>query len=124
MAFGIAELGLRAHLDSRMMADPDGNRAGLALRPEFLQIDHVVGCFEHVAAHQPRPAHPQPLDAHIVDAGIGIVGHDMTAGDVMPRIAFVLAEGGKGQQVGGVALIDDIADRCVCRVDDDRIDRL
>ena len=124
MAFRVAQFGLRTHLDCRMMTDPDGNRAGLSLCPELPQIDHVVGRFEHVAAHQPRPPNPQSLNPHIVDAGIGIVGHHVAARDVVPGVTVVLTECWQYLQIGRVAFLHDLAHRGSRGIDGDRIDRL
>ena len=47
--------------------------------------------FEHVAAHQPRTAHPQALNAHIIDPRIWVVGDDVAAGHVVSGVAVMLA---------------------------------
>ena len=47
----------------------------------------------------------------------------MAAGHIMPCIALMLAQRGQGEQVCGLALLDDLTHRRVRSIDHDRIDR-
>ena len=79
--------------------------------------------FEHVAAHQPRTAYPQALNAHIIDPRVGVVGDDMAAGYVVSGVAVMLAQRRQDLQISGVTFFDDFAYWCDRGVDGDRIYR-
>ena len=104
------------------MTDPDGHRAGLAPLPVFRDVEPVVRRQIGIDPHQPRFAHPAALDRHVVDPGLGIGGHHVARGDVVPRVAAMLLERGQRGEIGPVALRHDRLYGGVGAADDDRGD--
>ena len=112
----IAQLRLRAHQHRRVVADPEGDRTGLAARAEFLQVARIVARRIGKPAHALRAAQPAALDRGVVDPGVGIEGRRMRGRQVGSGFELVLGQRRNAPEIRrGAGQHELLHGRCVAR---------